>query len=115
MINAKSTPINICNRPFIAKWYNSSWSIFLSSENPIEVLLVCLVNSVWSTIGHCVKYIKVVSANHPLVLVLLDSFSVEQPIGTGKLVWRTCDWSECRRKIGKKDSNKLCLLELFLQ
>ncbi len=41
----------------------------------------------WSTIGDCVKYIGVVSAYYPRVF--LDSFSVEQLKGTGKLVWRT--------------------------
>ncbi len=60
----------------------------------------CLVHSMWSTIGHCVQYIGIISANYPRVF--LDSFSVEQPIGTGKLVWRTYDWSECRRKISKR-------------
>jgi hypothetical protein len=46
---------------------------------------------VWSTVGHYVKYIGVVAANYHRVF--LASFSVEQPIGTGKLVWRTYDQS----------------------
>ncbi len=37
----------------------------------------------WSTFGHCVKYIGVLSANYPCVL--LDSFSVEQLIELGNM------------------------------
>jgi hypothetical protein len=42
----------------------------------------------------------VVSANYPCVF--LDSSSVEQPIGTGKLVWRTYDWSDAGENFVKR-------------
>jgi hypothetical protein len=74
----------------------------------VKILLechLCLVNLVWSTFGHCVKYIGVVSANYPRAL--LDSYSIER--GTRKFVKRSYDWSECRRKISKNYSKKQCL------
>ncbi len=60
----------------------------------------CLVNSLWSTIGHCVKYIGVVSANY--TCVSLDSLSVEKPIGKGNLVWRIMIGQSAREKYGKR-------------
>ncbi len=54
----------------------------------------------WSTIGHYVKYIGVVSANYPCVS--LDSFSVEKPIGTGNLVWRIMIGQSAGEKYAKR-------------
>jgi hypothetical protein len=38
--NPKSSQMNIVDWLFIAKWSNSSWSVFEKCENPIGVLLV---------------------------------------------------------------------------
>ncbi len=61
-----------------------------------------------STFGHCVKYIRVVSANYHRAF--LDSYSIElgtslsRGVKIGQSAWR---------KINKNDSKKPCLLELF--
>jgi hypothetical protein len=39
-VNAKTTPVSIVNRLFIAKWSSSSLSVHEKCENPIGVPLV---------------------------------------------------------------------------
>jgi hypothetical protein len=82
----KNTPINIVNQLFIAKQSNSSWSVFETCEIPVGVLLV---SCSFRVEHHCslIKYIGVVSTNYPCAL--LDSYSIEQPIQTGKLIYST--------------------------